>query len=294
MSLAVAARSVAWVTRTFHGLPGRWRLVRWLDQHADTLASLPPATVRFAGRYRMRVNPVDENGRRVYVNGFEPDERLTRHFIRLVRPGDCVIDVGANVGYYTMVSATLAGPQGSVHAFEASPHTLPWLKTNAALNPVMNIEVHGEAVTDACGRTQFFTATEDKTGYSSIRDLGQEAASVAEVETVSLDSMLDRLPPVRLVKIDVEGAEMLVLKGMRGLIERDHPFFITEIDDCFLRELGHSAAEQCSFLTERGYALFRIVERGDLVPLGEPPVDRCNLLACPNTPEGLAAARVRG
>lgn len=291
-SIDLATRSAAWVTRTFQGLPGRWRLVRWLEEHAETLAKLPPTTVRFGGTHQMRVNPVDENGRRVLVNGFEPAERLTRWFVRLLKTGDCVLDVGANVGYYTLVAAKMVGPTGTVHAFEASPDVFPWLETNAALNPAANIRIHACAVTDQCGETRFHTARSDKTGFSSIRDLGAEGASVATVPTVALDSMLDDLPAVRLVKIDVEGAELLVLRGMTNLIDRDQPFLISEIDDKFLQEMGFSATEMCAFLTERGYGLFRIVERGEIVPIADPPADRCNLLACPFTAEGLAAARV--
>jgi len=282
MPVRLAVRGWSWVTRSFPNLPGRWRIVRWLDQQQASFAALPPKTVRFAREFRMRVDPVDENGRRIYVNGYQPAERLTRHFVRLLRPGDCVIDIGANVGYYTMVAAKLVGPAGCVHAFEASPQTAAWLEANATLNPGANIHVHSQAVTDRCGKTEFFAAAADRTGYSSIRDLGEQTAAVATVPTISLDSMLTELPATRLVKIDVEGAELLALKGMRGLIERDRPYFIFEIDDQFLRELGASAREQCEFLTGRGYELHRIVARGALEPVTRPPTDRCNILAEPD------------
>ena len=281
MSLPLAVRGLSWFTRSFPNLPGRWRIVRWLDRHEQSFATLPPKTVRFARGFRMRVNPIDENGRRIYVNGYQPEERLTRHFVRLLRPGDCVIDIGANVGYYTMVAARLVGPVGCVHAFEASPQTAAWLVANAALNPGANIHVHIQAVTDCCGKTEFFTAAPDRTGYSSIRDLGEQTAAVATVPTISLDSILDELPPTRLVKVDVEGAELLALQGMRGLIERDRPHFILEVDDTFLRELGAEARQPCEFLIEAGYDLHRIAARGALEPVIEPPTDRCNVLADP-------------
>jgi FkbM family methyltransferase len=281
MSLPLAVRGLSWVTRSFPNLPGRWRIVRWLDGHEEAFATLSPKTVRFARGFRMRVNPLDENGRRIYVNGYQPQERLTRHFVRLLRSGDCVIDIGANVGYYTMVAAHLVGPAGCVHAFEASPQTAECLEANAVLNPHANIHVHTQAVIDRCGETEFFMATAERTGYASIRNLGEQTAAVSTVPTIALDSMLDALPPTRLVKIDVEGAELLALEGMRGLVERDRPHFILEIDDAFLRELGASAREQCDFLTDRGYELHRIAARGELVPVTEPPTDRCNLLASP-------------
>lgn len=291
MALPLAVKGLSWVTRSFPGLPGRWRIVRWLDQNERSFATLPPRTVRFAGNFRMRVSPVDENGRRVYVNGYQPRERLTRHFVRILRPGDCVIDVGANVGYYTIVAAKLVGPAGCVHAFEAAPRTCAALATNATLNPAANIHAHGQAVTDRCGATRLFAATPDRTGYSSIRNLGEQTEDVVTVPTISIDSMLAELPTTRLVKIDVEGAELLVLRGMRGLIERDRPYLIFEIDDGFLRELGASAPEVCEFLVDRDYQLHRIVARGELLPVTEPPTERCNILADPN---GRVRCRVGG
>ena len=78
---------------------------------------------------------------------------------------------------------------------------------------------------------------------------------------------------------------------MRRLLERDRPFLILELDDGFLHELGGEARQVCDLLTERGYELHSIVERGDLVPLRGSPVERCNVLACPRTAEGLAAGR---
>lgn len=279
MSLAV--RGLSWVTRNISNLPGRWRIVHWLDRHEASFAALPPKTVRFAGEFRMRINPIDENGRWIYVNGYQALERLTRHFVRLLRPGDCVIDIGANVGYYTMVAAKLVGATGCVHAFEASPQVFSWLRTNAELNPHASIRLHNQAVTDRCGEVTFYSASADRTGYSSIRDLGDVTHSSATVAAVTIDSILEEIPTTRLVKIDVEGAELLVLSGMRGLIDRDRPYFILEIDDTFLRELGADADQQCDFLRDAGYELFRIAERGELQPVTAAPTDRCNILARP-------------
>ena len=279
MSLAV--RSLSWVTRNIPNLPGRWRIVHWLDRNEARFAALPPKTVRFARDFRVRINPIDENGRWICVNGYQAQERLTRHFVRLLNPGDCVIDIGANVGYYTMVAAKLVGTTGCVHAFEASPQVFSWLRTNAELNPHANIHLHNQAVTDRCGDVTFYTATAARTGYSSMRDLGDGTRSKESVPGVTIDSMLEEIPSTRLVKIDVEGAELLVLSGMRGLIERDRPYVILEIDDTFLRELGADADQQCDFLRDAGYELFRIAERGDLQPITVAPTDRCNILACP-------------
>lgn len=291
MPAAIAIRSVAWLTRTFPKLPGWWRLVRWLEQQSNALGHLPPQTVRFGGGLRIRVRPEDENGRRVFIRAFEPTERLTRHFIRIVRPGDAVLDIGANMGYYTFVAALLVGPRGVVHAFEAAPTTLRLLQSNIALNPRIPARVHGQAVTDHCGEIEFYSAPPGCTGYSSIRDLGEQSAGVTRVPCITIDSILAELPPVRLVKLDIEGAELLALRGMTAMIERDEPFIISEVDDQFLRQLGQTADELHGFLTKRGYLLYRIGAGGALRPLPTAPRDRCNILACPPGTESLALAQ---
>jgi len=278
------ASALAFLTRTWPGLPGRWRLVRWLERHPEALAALPLKTVRFGRNLRICVDPADENGRHVYIHGLDWKERLTRHFVRLLRPGDCVLDVGANLGYFSLVAAELVGPAGCVHAFEPAPQVLPLLQENARLNPQANLQVHGVAVSDCCGQTRFFAAPRGRSGYSSIRDLGAETSVISTVPTITLDALLPQLPPVRLVKIDVEGAELRVLRGMRQLIDRDRPFLIVEVDDGFLRQLGADASRLCAFLTQAGYKLHRIVARGELQPLAGPPTDRCNLLAGPTSP----------
>lgn len=281
MLTCLAVSGASWVTRHCHSLPGRWRLLRWLDEREAAFARLTTKTVSIGAGLRMCVDPGDENGRWVYVHGLERGERITRQFVRLLRPGDHAIDVGANLGYFTLVAAHLVGPAGSVRAFEPSPTIFPRLQANVRLNPKLNVRVYQAAVTDRRGQVTFYSAPADRSGYSSLRHLGGDVAGVATVAAVALDDLLAELPPTRLVKIDVEGAEWLVLQGMRRLLKRDRPYLICEIDDGFLRELGADADRVCRFLRDAGYDIYRIVERGALVPVAGAPTERCNLLAQP-------------
>ncbi len=283
MSPRFALHFVAWLSRRFPKMPGRWQLVRWLESHQREIAAFPPQDVHLTRNLRMRVDPRDENGRRVFVEGFDPRERLTRLFIDLLRPGDGVLDIGANVGYYSMVASHLVGPAGHVHAFEASPFVLPWLQNSVRLSGknAANIHVHGVAVTDHCGETTFHAAAPEKTGFSSLRDLGDAAAARTTVPCTAIDALLDRLPRIRLVKMDIEGAELLALRGMTELIARDRPWFVCEVDDTFLRALGGTAKELFELFATRRYHISRVVEGGELVPAREAPCDRCNIVASP-------------
>jgi len=282
----LAVASVSAVTRRCHGLPGRWRLLRWLQAQDAVFRRIRPRAVGIGNGLRMSVDPVDENGRWVYVHGLELGERITRQFVRVLRSGDNVLDIGANMGYFSLVAAWLVGPAGCVHAFEPNPQVLRRLRATAALNPRFNIHVHGQAVTDRRGHARLFLASRARTGHSSLRDLGAQAAQTALVETTTIDTFLDQLPPIRFVKLDIEGAELRALHGMIHCIERDRPLILTECNNEFLTAMGGSASELCHFLTSRSYRLFRIVAAGRLEPLTAVPMDHCDILACPTPATG--------
>ncbi len=274
------ARGLAAITRRWHGLPGRWRLVRWLEGQSAVFARLSPRVVCLAPGFAIQVDPVDENGRHIYIHGFDRRERLTRQLLRLLRPGDNVLDIGANCGYFAQLAARCVGPVGRVYAFEPSLQSLPGLDANARLSADRNIVVCPRAVTDYSGEIEFYAAPADRTGYSSIRRLS-DAVSTTRVPCVTIDSLLAGLPPMRLVKIDVEGAELRVLHGMEELLARDHPYVIFELDDGFLRELGADAQQPCDWLSAHGYRLRRIVTGGKLRAIHQAPTERCNVLAEP-------------
>ncbi len=272
-------RCLCWLTRTWPGLPGRWRLVEWLGHHQSLVATCGTATIRVGGGYRMHVNPADFTERPIWINGFDPRDQQTLFFRQSLRPGDCVLDIGANVGYYSLLAASLVGPGGSVHAFEPCETALTSLRRNVALNPAAAVTLHPLALADRVQSAPFFVASEAHTGLSSLRDLGDRTHRVAEVATAPLDHLIDTIPPVRLMKIDVEGAELRVLRGARGLLERDRPDLLLELTDAFLQELGGSAEQVCEWLAGFGYSLYRIGAHAHLQPIHQAPLEQCHVLA---------------
>ena len=272
-------RFACYLARQGRSLPGHWRLLRWLEQRSDTIAQLKPATIGY-GPYRLQVDPADENGRQVYIHGLNRDDRVVQHIQRLLRPGDVMLDIGANCGYMSFAAAEIVGANGEVIAFEPSPTTGPLLAQNVKLNPRASVEVHHVAVGAQAGTLEFH-AVPNRSGYSSLRTAGRPPEELCKVPVIALDDWLERLPTVRLIKLDIEGAELLALRGAWRLIARDRPFLIFEMDDTFLRELGGSAAELCDFLSGVGYTLDRIGAGGSLSTFTQAPTERCNLLATP-------------
>lgn len=173
-------------------------------------------TARTADRLRMRGHTADLIQRYVYYFGqWEP--AISRWVRGYVRPGDVVVDVGANVGWYTLLAARLVGPTGRVIAVEASPTIAARLRENVAMNPAVapRVTVCECAAGDRHGVVPVYLADAENTGKTSLH-----AASGAAAEcTVPIRPLADilagvELHRVRIIKIDVEGAEPQVIAGL--------------------------------------------------------------------------------
>lgn len=144
-----------------------------------------------------------------------------------VRPGDRVIDVGANIGQYTRKLSELVGPEGRVFAFEPVPETHDILTTNMASLPLRNVTLFNAAASDRAGVVGM-TVPAMASGLGNY----YQAAITPEASDVAVFAFpLDAIRPqvrISLVKIDAEGHEHSVLLGMRGIMARDQPVLIVE------------------------------------------------------------------
>lgn len=170
-----------------------------------------------AGRLRGRWWLPASRGKVLRILGgtYEPEQ--TRLFEAHVAPGATVLDVGAHVGYYTLLSAVLTGPTGRVLAFEPNPANAAFLRRHVAINGLDNVRVEQAAVSDAEGTARFDFGSGSGTGR--LADSG-----AIEVRTVTVDGVCAEhgLVPAAL-KIDVEGAEAAVLRGAAATLERARP-----------------------------------------------------------------------
>lgn len=174
----------------------------------------------------------------------------------LVQPGWIAYDVGANIGYVTLLLARAVGLEGRVFAFEALPANLHRLRLNVKLNS-MNpmVTIVPKAVTQISGSVRFLVGPSVGTGKaegSAGRRL--EYADVIEVSSISLDEFIfeDRHPAPQVVKMDIEGGEVLALPGMRSLLEEIHPLLFLELHG---RE---SARVAWDMLHEVGYRILHM------------------------------------
>lgn len=149
------------------------------------------------------------------------------------------------------------------------------------MNMCSNVTVWTQAVADHHGAITFSVPIGTNSAWASVRDLGTDKSIRVDVPCLTIDSILERLPPVRFVKIDVEGAEQMVLSGMDALIRRDKPFIALELSDAWLRELGSSAQAVCDLLRNSGYSLHKIGTDG-VTELHEAPRSQIDMLCVPS------------
>jgi len=188
------------------------------------------------------------------------EKRTTELFKEIVRPGMNVIDIGANIGYYTLLAARLVGERGKVFAFEPEPQNYALLVKNIEINDFQNITALPKAVSDKTGRVKLFV---DKTepGAHSIYKVRDSATEAIEVDCMSLDDVFKSDDcPVDFVKVDVEGAEVTVLLGMTKIIERNKNLkILTEFWPTGLIGSGFSPQEYWDKLTESGFRFIYLI-----------------------------------
>ena len=232
-------------------------------------------------------NVVEVQGSKMFVDVSHPDpamrrtfrdyalnriheETTTALFRKSVKKGDVVLDVGANIGYFTLLAASIVGKEGKVYAFEPEPRNFGYLSKNIALNRYGNVTVAQRAVSDKPGTIKLFMCPYD-TGHHTIQQFGgirsynPELAGTreefVEIQAVRLDDLFkDKLTPINVIKLDVEGAEMLTLSGMENIIRANNDLVMfVEFFPLLIKEMGQSPEEFAGRLHEDfGFEMFII------------------------------------
>jgi FkbM family methyltransferase len=184
----------------------------------------------------------------LHGNRPNPTEQLFRAYLK---PGDYVVDVGANIGFYTMVSSVAVGASGQVIAIEADPRVAAFLRSNIALNKATNVDVRNVAVGDSSGWLHFSDDRQDDRNCVVNGDGGRR------VEVMRLDTAVAPRGTVALLKIDVEGYEKFVLDGATGLLPRVRCVFIETWAEHFAR-YGYECRDVHERLLAHGFDLFRL------------------------------------
>jgi FkbM family methyltransferase len=222
-----------------------------LNPHSEFVQEVLPWELK------IRVRPEEEHGKILATLGII-DLAVTEILFRLTDEGEFALDVGANIGYMTSVLSLKVGKNGKVYAFEAHPEIFDELSFNVQSwlqdYNISNIESNHVAVSDSSGEVELLIPLDFQTnrGLASVqkggRDIGYQSITVS---SISLDDRFIN-QEIGVLKLDVEGHELNVLKGARRLLQ------IKKIRDCIFEEHNNYPTDTTSYLEEMGYTIYRV------------------------------------
>ncbi len=215
-------------------------------------------------------NKVEINGHVMYLDEkdslalsinktFEPIE--TEIAVKEIKKGDTVIDLGANIGYYTLIFARLVGEKGKVYAFEPDKDNFKILKKNVEKNGYKNVILVNKAVSDKTGETKLYISPDNKADhriYSS-----DEKRKYTTIKMVKLDDYFKKSnEKIHFIKLDIQGAEYSAVKGMQQLLKRSRKIkLVTEYSPIALKRFGIDPEEYLKLLHTSGFTFQEINER---------------------------------
>jgi FkbM family methyltransferase len=200
-------------------------------------------------------------------------ERELAFLERLVSPGMVVVDAGASCGIYTVAAARLVGPLGRVLSFEPGAQAFSALKKNIEINQFQNVSAYRAALCDKNGKARLYHHERGQTAFS-LGHAKHVRVGFEEVTTRTLESVLEEefAHQVGLIKLDVEGAEELVLRGVESILVRYGPKVIFEMNAQAAGRLNLDPFGAWDLLKRHGYKFFFLEDSGVLREIISPPV----------------------
>lgn len=225
----------------------RRRVSAWLNEQLDaSWASRPFICTVGPKRLLLEVVPGDVVGKPIVHFGVY-EYAVTSLLRAYLRPGDTFVDVGANLGYYSVVAADLVGPTGCVLAFEPSAPMRSRLERNVALNRLSQVEIRAEALGDAAELVRLIAP--EGLGNDGLAYVSRDGEGGVEVPCIRLDSLTFATGAPAMLKVDVEGGEPQVFAGAeRLLMSDDAPSIIFE---------SFELARDAALLQRYGYQVFQ-------------------------------------
>jgi FkbM family methyltransferase len=245
----------------------RWPFERgrgWLLRLSHLLVA-PPVSYRVGAWTHIEAALDDSSAVWTFMCRHEDDASFQRS-LDLLRPGAVAVDVGANIGVWSLLAAERQ-PDARIHAFEPVPEVAAHCRRHVALNGLDTIVLNVAAVAAEDGVAPFFAIRTANTGASSL--IRRRPADEITVPVVTLDTYVERarLDRVDVLKVDVEGAERLVfIGGRRTLLRPDAPAIFFEVDERLCAAAGTTPREVKQTLIEYGYGIFRW-RSGGFVPV---------------------------
>ncbi len=250
---------------------GKWRVTgfifeRWL------LRVRKQQVIRLARGMRINCKLWDEVQNAIWWNGPNYERKESKFIRRYLKPGMIFFDVGSNVGYYTLLAAPIVGKNGKVHAFEPVSEQHADLRANVERNQLQNVVPERLIITDRAGTMEINLGSEDNAGTASVNLVYRENRPTERVDCTTLDDYLRARGVTRLdvLKIDVEGHEPFVLRGMTETLRKLRPLLLVEVRGDMLEEVGSSREALFGQIAGHDYAPYALTRGGWPRPMAIP------------------------
>lgn len=219
-----------------------------------------PYVIRWIKGLRIYLYPGNELSRVIFLTGyFEPNEFSVLD--RILKLGMTFVDIGANMGLYTLFASKKIGPKGIVLAIEPSTREFQRLQKHVGINCLSNVLCLQIAISNCRTEADLLVATEEKSGHNTLGAFGYDSVISQGCERVHLrplDDMVreEGLQRVDVIKMDIEGAEFLALQGSASTLAQFHPLLLLELSDRTLSQQECNSQQVWQFLTQNGYRIY--------------------------------------
>lgn len=209
--------------------------------------------------------------REIFYERFEEEE--IAFLKKVLKPGDSFIDIGANVGLFSLVASPIVGTTGQIISFEPCTGTYQRFEENISLNKFKNITIEKQAVSDKKGTATLQLASDGYDAWNSIAEPAKgKVLNTEEINTISFDEFINNskvdVKEISLIKIDVEGWELPVFIGGKSFFAADDaPNLIVEFTEANAANAGYSCTELYQKLVEYGYSMYTYdAKQNKLIP----------------------------
>lgn len=229
---------------------------------------------RLRDNFYMLLNPTEHIQQQLFWYGYYEKE-LRELLKKIVKPGDVFLDLGANVGYFSLLVANNF-PSVKVISFEPVKALFQFMKENISLNNLKNISAINTAVGEKNEEKELFVSSPNNAGMSSFHQPENYSGKKERVKVVAIDDWFKTsgLPKIDLIKIDIEGSELAALKGMKEVLRDQKPVLIIEVNPQTLSLFSLKPSDIYDHLKQLYYEAFLILENGKLEYLDQNEINQ--------------------